>query len=142
MKTSLVAVSTLCLSQIEHEIQNSTYCSQFELSRCSKNPTCCCEYSLCQGLNNPSLLIAARITLVTASTSYLKQPNTYSRAGITIHCPCLLVALRSILTATSLLNHHSSTNPNPLAAARSNLDVARSTHSCKHFYHETTIFFQ
>ena len=38
VKTSLAAASTLCLSQTEHEIQNSTYCSQFELSRCGENP--------------------------------------------------------------------------------------------------------
>ena len=71
-KTSLAAASTLCLNQTEHEIHNSTYCSQFEFSHCDENPTRCCEYSQRQGLTNPSLLVAARITLAATSASCLK----------------------------------------------------------------------
>ena len=84
-ETSLAAASILCLRQTEHEIQNSTYYLQFELSRCDENLIRCCEYSQHQRLTNPSLLVAARITLAVASASCLKQPDTYSRASITIH---------------------------------------------------------
>ena len=44
-KTPLAVASALCLDQIEHEVQNSTYCSQFELPHCGENPIRCCEYS-------------------------------------------------------------------------------------------------
>ena len=71
-KTLLATASALCLSKIEHEIQNSTYCSQFELSRCGENPTHCYEYSQLQGLTNPSLLVAVIFTPATTSASYLK----------------------------------------------------------------------
>ena len=72
MKTSLAAAGTLYLSQTEHEIQNSTYCSQFELSRCGETPSRCCEYSQLQGLTNPRLLVAAILTLIATSASCLK----------------------------------------------------------------------
>ena len=85
METSLATASTLCLSQTDYEIHNSTYRSQFEFSCCSENPTRCCEYSQRQGFANPSLLIAARITLAAVSASYLKQPDTYSKTDIIIH---------------------------------------------------------
>ena len=104
MRISLVAASTFCLSQTEHEIQNSTYCSQFKFSRCGENPTRCYEYSQRQGFTNPSLLIAARITPAAASAFCLKQPNIYSRANITIHHPYLLVDLAAMSTH-SLLNN-------------------------------------
>ena len=46
-----------------------------------------------KGLTSPSLLVAARITLIAANASCLKQPNTYSRVGITIYHPYLHVAV-------------------------------------------------
>ena len=72
VKTSLAVASTFCLNQTEYEIHNSTYCSQFEFSRCGENPTRFCEYSQCQWLTSPSMLIVARITLAATSASCLK----------------------------------------------------------------------
>ena len=103
-RISLVAMNTFFLSQTEHEIQNSTYCSQFKVSRCGENPTLYSEYSQRQRFTNPSLLIATRITPAAASAFCLKQPNIYSRANITIHHLYILVDLAA-MSAHNLLNN-------------------------------------
>ena len=111
-KTILATASALCLNQTKHEIPNSTYRSQFELSLCSENSTRYGEYSQHQGLTNPSLLVAVRFTLTAMSVPYLKYPKHVFQS---IHYDSLIIPTRcseiqSHCSECSYLLHNSINN--------------------------------
>ena len=115
-RTTLTTANALCLSQTEHGVQNSTYCSQFEPPRCSENPTRCSECFLSQ--------IAKHVF---QSMQHFSQSVLTRCSGIHSHC-------------SEFTQSPQFTNLNLLTATRSDF-AAASTYGFKHFYHKTTTLF-